>query len=43
MHFFQKDIAINSIKKVKDDVNARFDAISREYIYKIHSINLLFK
>ncbi len=33
-----KDIAINSIKKVKDDVNARFDAISREYIYKIHSI-----
>ena len=36
--FLSKDIAINSIKKVKDDVNARFDAISREYIYKIHSI-----
>jgi len=31
------DISINSIKEVKDDVSARFDAISREYIYKIHT------
>ena len=31
------DISINAIKEVKDDVSARFDAISREYIYKIHT------
>ena len=36
--FLPKDIAINSIKNVKENVNARFDAISREYIYKIHSL-----
>ena len=31
-----KEISINSIKAVNKDANARFDAISREYIYKIH-------
>ena len=31
-----KDISVNSIKEVNKDANARFDAISREYIYKIH-------
>lgn len=36
--FLPKDIAINSIKNVKEDVSARFDAISREYTYKIHSL-----
>jgi tRNA pseudouridine38-40 synthase len=32
-----RDISINSINKVRDNVSARFDAISREYIYKIHT------
>jgi|TARA_B100000902_G_C27265923_1_gene893501 tRNA pseudouridine38-40 synthase len=32
-----KDISINSINIVKENVSARFDAISREYIYKIHT------
>ena len=36
--FLPKDIAINSIENVKETVSARFDAISREYIYKIHSL-----
>ena len=31
-----KEISINSINAVNKDANARFDAISREYIYKIH-------
>ena len=31
------DISINSIRVVRDNVSARFDAISREYIYKIHT------
>ena len=31
------DISINSINKVRDKVSARFDAISREYVYKIHT------
>ena len=31
------DISINSINGVKENVSARFDAISREYIYKIHT------
>lgn len=30
------DISINSINRVKENISARFDAISREYIYKIH-------
>ena len=33
--FLPKDIAIHSIFKVKEDVHARFDAISREYIYRL--------
>ena len=36
--FLPKDIAINSIENVKENVSARFDAISREYIYKIHTL-----
>ena len=36
--FLSSDISINSIKKVKENISARFDAISREYIYKIHCI-----
>jgi len=32
-----RDISINSIKGVKENISARFDAISREYIYKIHT------
>jgi len=31
------DISINSVNRVKDTVSARFDAVSREYIYKIHT------
>ena len=31
------DISINSIRVVRDNVSARFDAISREYIYKIQT------
>jgi tRNA pseudouridine38-40 synthase len=30
-----KDIAINSIRKVKDEANARYDAIERKYEYHI--------
>ena len=30
------DISVNGFYKVKEEANARFDAISREYIYKIH-------
>jgi len=30
------DISVNKILKVKDDFHARFDAIERRYIYKIH-------
>ncbi len=29
------DIAIHSIRPVRDDVSARFDAVSRSYVYKI--------
>tara|TARA_B100000927_G_scaffold136293_1_gene109980 strand:- start:2579 stop:3319 length:741 start_codon:yes stop_codon:yes gene_type:complete len=35
--FLTDDISINSIRKVRDNVSARFDAIKREYIYRIHS------
>lgn len=31
------DIAVKKLFKVTDDANTRFDAISRAYIYKIHS------
>ncbi|NOY48671.1 MAG: tRNA pseudouridine(38-40) synthase TruA [Chlorobi bacterium] len=33
--FLSKDIAIHNIFKVNDDAHARFDAISRTYIYRI--------
>ena len=33
--FLPQDISINSIKRVKDDAHARFDAISRTYEYFI--------
>lgn len=33
--FLPKDVAIHSIFKVKDDAHARFDALSREYLYRI--------
>ena len=34
--FLPQDISINSVTQVIDNSHARFDAISREYIYKIH-------
>ena len=33
--FLPKDIAVNAIKNVQEAAHARFDAISRSYIYKI--------
>ena len=36
--FLPQDISINSVTKVVDNSHARFDAISREYIYKIHDL-----
>ena len=33
--FLSNDISINSIKKVKENISARFDAISREYILSL--------
>ena len=33
--FLPKDIAISDIVKVKDEAHARFDALSRTYIYRI--------
>jgi tRNA pseudouridine38-40 synthase len=33
--FLPKDIAIRSIRKVKDNVNARYDAVERSYRYEI--------
>ncbi|MEP2025616.1 MAG: tRNA pseudouridine(38-40) synthase TruA [Reichenbachiella sp.] len=38
-----QDISVNEIKKVKDDVSARFEAGSRAYIYKIHQHKNPFK
>lgn len=32
-----KDIAVKKIYDVEDDFHARFDAVSRSYVYKIHS------
>lgn len=31
-----KDIAVHALRRVKPDANTRFDALSREYHYKIH-------
>lgn len=36
--FLPQDISINSVNQVDDNSHARFDAISREYIYKIHDL-----
>ena len=36
--FLPHDISINSVNQVDDNSHARFDAISREYIYKIHDL-----
>ena len=36
--FLPHDISINSVRRVNVSSNARFDAISREYIYKIHVV-----
>ena len=36
--FLPQDISINSVNQVIDNSHARFDAISREYIYKIHDL-----
>jgi len=33
--FLPKDVAIHSIFKVKEDTHARFDALSREYLYRL--------
>ncbi|GAA3653437.1 tRNA pseudouridine(38-40) synthase TruA [Flavivirga jejuensis] len=33
--YLPKDIAIRNILKVKDDAHARFDAVSRTYLYRI--------
>ncbi|MEP0984529.1 tRNA pseudouridine(38-40) synthase TruA [Ekhidna sp.] len=34
--FLNQDIAINTIRPVKDDVSARFEATSRKYHYHLH-------
>ena len=36
--FLPQDISINSVNQVIDNSHARFDAISREYIYKVHDL-----
>ena len=41
--FLPKDIAIRSIKKVKCDAHARFDAVKRTYIYKITTFKNVFE
>lgn len=38
-----QDISANEIKKVNEDVSARFEATSRAYIYKIHQNKSPFK
>ena len=35
--FLPEDISVNSIRRVKDDAHARFDALSRTYEYFINS------
>lgn len=37
------DIAINKISRVSDDAHARFDALKRSYIYRLHSVKSPFK
>ena len=37
------DIAINKITRVSDDAHARFDALKRSYIYRLHSVKNPFK
>ena len=41
--FLPKDIAVNSIKMVSDNVHARFDAVTRMYYYHIHTTKDPFK
>lgn len=40
--FLPKTIAIQSIKAVKEDAHARFDALSRSYIYRISLVKDVF-
>lgn len=40
--FLPKTIAIQSIKAVKEDAHARFDAVSRSYIYRIALVKNVF-
>lgn len=37
-NFLPADIAIKEIHRVHDDAHARFDAIQRSYVYRIHTI-----
>jgi tRNA pseudouridine38-40 synthase len=41
--FLPKDIAVNTIKNVHEAAHARFDAISRSYIYKITTSKNVFE
>ncbi len=41
--FLGPDISINSIRRVKDDVSARFEATSRKYHYHLHQAKDPFK
>ena len=41
--FLPKDIHVNSIKEVKPTIHARFEALSRTYIYKISRTKNAFK
>ena len=41
--FLPKDIAVNTIKSVHEAAHARFDAISRSYIYKITTSKNVFE
>ena len=40
--FLPKSIAIQSIKAVKEDAHARFDALSRSYIYRVSLVKDVF-
>lgn len=40
--FLPKSIAIQSVKAVKEDAHARFDALSRSYIYRISLVKDVF-
>lgn len=37
------DIAINKITRVRDNAHARFDAMKRSYVYKLHNVKNPFK